>query len=236
MTNWAEFDAASLSLEAATSQGERRDALERQLRAVVRQRGITPGDVEKLPLALWDPATIRRAMAEGKKAARPTMAWELGAWALGLYGSDRDSAIDASITAFEQLAAQPAGQTEEPFVALAPALDVAQAKRALVCAQKMVAAGWGRSSLAVVTARLDVLGVQGAALGDAELEATRAATLEMWRAPQLTFGGWSTWLKGVADTELDLPSLVMAVSTRVGALGLPGAADVARNVFSRVVS
>jgi hypothetical protein len=62
------------------------------------QRGITPGDVEKLPLALWDPATIRRAMTEGKTAGRPTLAWELGAWAQGLFGNDRDAAIDAALS------------------------------------------------------------------------------------------------------------------------------------------
>ena len=90
--------------------------------------------------------------------------------------------------------------------------------------------------MAVVTARLDVLGVPSVALGDAELEAWRAATLAKWRATPLTFAGWSTWLKGVADTEPNPVSVVEAVSTRVGALGFPGAADVARNVFSRVVS
>jgi hypothetical protein len=193
---WAEFDVASQSLETATSHGERRDALERQLRAVARQRGITSGDVEALPLSLWDPGTVRRAMAEGKKQNGPLLAWQLGAWAQILSGEDRQTALNAALAAFELLAVQPTDHHEAPFCQLAPALDLAQTHRALADVERMLAAGWGveaRRALAVLTARLDALGQQAPKLADEELETWRSEQLAEWRTAVTTFAVWSTW-------------------------------------------
>lgn len=140
-----ELRQASKELQRAGTEGERLEAIDRQLRALFALAGVGPVPRDQLPSWLWDAAWARDAIAGELAAPGAFTAWRLGWWARLLPLDERAPVVDLALDAFERLLPTPIGPGNDagPFCDLAPELSLAQTRRALGLAQRMHAAGWG---------------------------------------------------------------------------------------------